>query len=54
VYVDSVNFDGKAHPRSWFAHADIREGGRFVFRLKDKPNEEFGKAIEDRPKSELV
>jgi predicted alpha-1,2-mannosidase len=54
IYVDSVAFNGQAHPRSWFQHTDIQQGGEFVFHLRNQPNTNFGSAVEDRPKSELT
>jgi predicted alpha-1,2-mannosidase len=54
IYIESVDFDGKPHPRSWFAHTDIANGGNFVFHLGERPNSRFGQSIEDRPRSELT
>jgi predicted alpha-1,2-mannosidase len=53
-YVQSVEFNGQPHPRSWFTHGDIAGGGQFVFKMGTKPNPEFGKSAADRPKSELT
>jgi predicted alpha-1,2-mannosidase len=54
IYVDSVEFEGKPHPQSWFTHADIQKGGRFIVHLRATPNESFGSSPSDRPKSELT
>jgi predicted alpha-1,2-mannosidase len=54
IYVDSAELDGKPHPKSWFYHADVEHGGHFVFDLKNHPSDKFGRAVEDRPKSELT
>ena len=59
IYIDSVEFEGPSspkapHPKSWFQHADIAQGGHFIYHLQPKPNEKFGSAPEDRPKSELT
>jgi predicted alpha-1,2-mannosidase len=54
VYIASVEFDGKAHPKAWFRHADVAEGGRFVVRMTDKPElsaDGFGRSEANRPKS---
>ena len=53
VYIESVEFDSKPHANAWFAHADVAEGGRFVFHLTDKPAGSFGRAQEVRPKSQV-
>ena len=53
IYINSVEFEGEPHPKSWFEHADIAQGGHFIYHLQPKANEEFGSAKEDRPKSEL-
>jgi predicted alpha-1,2-mannosidase len=53
VYIQSVELNGKPHPNAWFAHADVAEGGRFVFRLSDKTEGEFGQGEGVRPKSEV-
>jgi putative alpha-1,2-mannosidase len=53
VYIESVELNGKPHPNAWFAHADVAEGGRFVFRLSDKAEGEFGQGEAVRPKSEV-
>ncbi|WP_263350605.1 GH92 family glycosyl hydrolase [Acidicapsa acidisoli] len=53
VYIESVEFDGKPHPNAWFAHADVAEGGRFVFRLTDRAEGSFGQGNDVRPKSEV-
>ena len=52
VYIESVELNGKAHPNAWFAHADVAEGGRFVFKLTDKAGA-FGQSSDTRPKSEV-
>jgi len=54
IYIQSVEWNGKAHKQSWFSHADAAEGGRFVFRLGSKPAESFGKDKASRPVSKLL
>ena len=51
IYIQSVELNGKAHKQSWFSHADVAEGGRFIFRLGSKPDESFGKDKASRPVS---
>ena len=50
-YVQSVTWNGKPCTKSWFSHAQIAEGGKFVITMSEKPNEEFGSAMEHRPPS---
>jgi predicted alpha-1,2-mannosidase len=54
IFVQSVVFNGQPHPRSWFTHSDIADGGTLVIHLGKQPNPEFGKSLEHRPKSELT
>lgn len=51
AYVQSVTWNGKPYTKSWFRHADIANGGTFVFHMSDKPNEKFGADVGDRPPS---
>jgi predicted alpha-1,2-mannosidase len=52
VYIESVDFNGEPHPNAWFAHADVAQGGRFVFHLADHAEGSFGRAESVRPRSE--
>jgi len=54
IYIQGVELNGKPHPNSWFTHADVAEGGRFVLRLGTLPDPVFGRNHTSRPKSELV
>jgi putative alpha-1,2-mannosidase len=51
MYVQSVTWNGKPYTKSWFSHAQIAAGGKFVMAMGEKPSETFGTAIEDRPPS---
>jgi len=56
VFIASVEFDGKPHPKAWFAHADVAKGGRFVVRMTDAADISgggFGRSLATRPKSLL-
>ena len=53
IYIRSLQWNGQPHPRSWFTHQDIADGGKFSFQLAASPNHDFGKSPEDRPKSVL-
>ena len=50
-YIQSVTWNGKPYSKSWFRHADIIEGGTFVIHMGERPNEQFGARMEDRPPS---
>jgi putative alpha-1,2-mannosidase len=51
LYVQSVTWNGKPYPKSWFQHADVADGGTFVFRMGERPNEQFGAEKSARPPS---
>jgi predicted alpha-1,2-mannosidase len=53
IYIHEVEFNGKAHPNSWFSHAEIAGGGHFVIRLDRRPDTSFGKGASSRPGSNL-
>jgi predicted alpha-1,2-mannosidase len=50
-YVQSVSWNGKAYEKSWFSHADIVQGGTFVFQMGGFPEPSFGAAAAARPPS---
>jgi predicted alpha-1,2-mannosidase len=50
-YVQSVTWNGQPYTKSWFSHAQIAEGGKFVIEMGAQPNEKFGAALADRPPS---
>jgi predicted alpha-1,2-mannosidase len=50
-YVQSVTWNGKPYPKSWFQHADVANGGTFVFQMGERPNERFGAEKSARPPS---
>ncbi|OIP02275.1 MAG: hypothetical protein AUJ98_01865 [Bacteroidetes bacterium CG2_30_33_31] len=50
-YIQNVKLDGKDYPFSFITFADIQKGGILEFMMDDKPNMDFGKAVENRPKS---
>lgn len=41
-YIQSITFNGKEYKKSWFNHADIKNGGKFVFTMGSQPNLSFG------------
>jgi len=50
-YVQSVTLNGQPHEKTWFSHADIANGGTFVFMLSDKPDFQYGASEKDAPPS---
>lgn len=51
IYIGGIELNGKAHPKAWFSHADIAEGGNFTLDMKAQPDASFGTSIAGRPKS---
>ena len=51
VYIQSVTWNGKRYTKPWFRHADIVNGGTFVFEMGPQPNLAFGAAPVDAPPS---
>ena len=51
LYIQSVTFNGKPYSKVWFKHADIANGGTFVFTMGSQPNREFGASEEAAPPS---
>jgi len=54
IYIQSVTFNGKPHSKLWFSHADIANGGMFVFTMGSQPNKAFGATEQDAPPSMTV
>jgi predicted alpha-1,2-mannosidase len=53
IYIQSVSLNGKPYTKSFITHKNILKGGTLKFVMGGKPNIEFGKKDEDRPKSIL-
>jgi len=51
IYIQSVKLNGVDYKKSFITHKDIVKGGTLTFEMGAKPNPDFGKALEDRPKS---
>lgn len=51
LYVQSVTLNGAPHEKTWFSHADIRNGAKFVFVMGSKPNLQYGSLEKDAPPS---
>jgi predicted alpha-1,2-mannosidase len=50
-YIQSITWNGQPYTKSWFSHAQIAQGGKFVIHMGEQPNEKFGAAMPDRPPS---
>lgn len=50
-YIQSATLNGKPWDKPWFSHADIADGGKFVFEMGPKPNPQWGAAPKDAPPS---
>lgn len=51
IYIQSATLNGRPYEKTFITHKDILQGGELVFVMGNKPNSEFGKALENRPKS---
>lgn len=51
IYVQSITLNGQPYTKSFIRHQDILKGGVMKFTMGATPNEKFGKALADRPKS---
>ena len=51
IYIQSVKLNGIDYKKSFITHKDILKGGVLTFEMGEKPNENFGKSLQDRPKS---
>jgi len=50
-YIQSAELNGKPLKKAWFQHADIADGGTLVLEMVDKPNLQWGSALDDVPPS---
>ncbi len=51
IYIQSAKLNGEPYNKPFITHKDILSGGELVFMMGSEPNPEFGKAMENRPKS---
>ncbi|HEX7652593.1 MAG TPA: glycoside hydrolase family 92 protein, partial [Verrucomicrobiae bacterium] len=51
LYIQSATLNGQPWNKPWFSHADIANGGKFVFKMGPKPNPNWGSAPEAAPPS---
>jgi predicted alpha-1,2-mannosidase len=50
-YIQSAALNGQPWNKPWFSHADIANGGTFIFQMGSKPNPNWGSAPGDAPPS---
>ena len=46
MYIQSAEFNGKAHSKNWFYHSDFIKGGELILNLGPEPNKEWGTETE--------
>ncbi|MDR0363642.1 MAG: GH92 family glycosyl hydrolase [Bacteroidales bacterium] len=51
VYIQSATLNGKDYNKGYITHDDIRNGGKLIFVMGDKPNENFAT---ERPVSQIT
>ncbi|MBN2513590.1 MAG: GH92 family glycosyl hydrolase [Sedimentisphaerales bacterium] len=49
IYIQSAALNGKPYTKTYIQHADITNGGTLVFKMGDKPNQQWGSGKADRP-----
>ncbi|MDD4115143.1 MAG: glycoside hydrolase family 92 protein, partial [Massilibacteroides sp.] len=53
IYIQSVELNNKEYRKSYITHSDIVSGGTLKFIMGDKPNYDFGTAVDARPTSQF-
>jgi predicted alpha-1,2-mannosidase len=51
IYIQSVTLNDEPYTKSFITHKTILAGGKLVFKMGNKPNKQFAKEIDNRPKS---
>ena len=51
LYIQSATLNGQPWNQPWFSHADIANGGKFVFKMGPQPNPDWGSAPDAAPPS---
>lgn len=51
LYIQSATLNGRPWNKPWFSHADIANGGTFVFQMGPRPNRSWGSALDAAPPS---
>lgn len=50
-YIQSATLNGKEWNKAWFGHEDIMQGGKLALVMGNKPNKEWGAALDNVPPS---
>jgi putative alpha-1,2-mannosidase len=50
-YIESITLNGASYDRIWLRHEDVTSGRRFVLKMSNKPNPDFGSAPDLAPPS---
>ncbi|MDE5944150.1 MAG: GH92 family glycosyl hydrolase [Rikenella sp.] len=53
IYIQSAVLNGKPYTKAYITYRDIMDGGELRLVMGPEPNESFGAATEDRPRSEM-
>ncbi|HSY75012.1 MAG TPA: GH92 family glycosyl hydrolase, partial [Dongiaceae bacterium] len=51
LYIQSATLNGRPWNKPWFSHADIANGGKFIFEMGPQPNPNWGSAPDAAPPS---
>jgi predicted alpha-1,2-mannosidase len=51
LYIQSATLNGQPWNKPWFRHTDMANGGKFIFKMGPKPNENWGSAVAAAPPS---
>jgi putative alpha-1,2-mannosidase len=49
IYIQSIELNGKAYTNSYIRHQDIMNGGTMRVKMGNKPNNNFGASVKNRP-----
>jgi predicted alpha-1,2-mannosidase len=50
-YIQSAILNGKVWNKPWFSHSEIKEGGKLVLIMGNKPNKQWGNGVNAAPPS---
>lgn len=54
IYIQSAELNGRPYTKAYITYRDIMSGGELKLVMGPQPNESFGAAPEDRPRSEML
>lgn len=52
-YIQSITWQGRPWTRSWIPHGELARGGHLVFTMGARPNLDFGRSHDDRPRADI-